>query len=59
MTLDLEFTMEGSVQDRNELEFIVEIHLTNCDGGPIACGLLEVAEIILPCSSFIRTEASP
>jgi hypothetical protein len=59
VSLDIEFGMSGTVMSGNSMNFAVEVYLANCDGGPIACGLLGLVGITIPCSTFISTSASP
>jgi hypothetical protein len=59
VTLELEFGMDGYIMDTESMNFEVEVRLMNCDGGIIACGLLSLAGINIPCSTFITTHASP
>ena len=59
VSLDLEFNMNGSIIHSSSMNFTVEVHLANCDGGPIACGLLSFADVNIPCSTFISTTATP
>ena len=59
VTLDLEFNMNGTIIGASSMFFNVEVHLANCDGGPVACGLLSFVDVNIPCSTFISTMASP
>jgi len=57
--LELEFGMQGSIVNEDRMSFTVEVRLTECDGGPIACGLLNWSGISIPCSTVVSTNATP
>ena len=59
VTLEFQIIKEGTILSSNQMNFSIELQLTNCDGDPLACGSLALAGIYIPCSSFVTTQASP
>lgn len=58
VTLELNLIMRGMLLGSDQIDSSTEIQILNCDGDPLACGILSLEGVHIPCSSFVTTQAS-
>ena len=58
VTLIFDIIKGGTLLALDQMDFSIELKLNSCDGDPLACGVLAMSGVQVPCSSFVATQAS-